>query len=172
MTNSNQSPAPVIVVGVDGSEPSKEALRWAGRQAELTGSKLRAVMIWHLPTAAYGPAFLPMGLDYTSDTREILTDTIREVLGEDPKVRIEPVVMEGPPGPELLRAARDAALLVVGNRGRGAFTGMLLGSVSEHCISHATCPVVVVRSRHEHPRSKTSGAEGLASVPAGNTPAE
>jgi nucleotide-binding universal stress UspA family protein len=69
-------------------------------------------------------------------------------LGDDaPSAGVQDVVQEGHPVEVLLDQAKDAALLVVGSRGHGAFTGMLLGSVSEHCVSHANCPVVVVRDK-------------------------
>jgi nucleotide-binding universal stress UspA family protein len=133
-----------IVVGVDGSEGSNEALRWAARQAKLTGGTLRAVIAWHVPTTVYlGP--LPAGLDFEGDARAALSQAVQEVLGPDPGIEVSQVVEEGHPAPVLIAQSTDAELLVVGSRGHGEFTGMLLGSVSEHCVSHATCPVVVVR---------------------------
>ncbi len=138
--------AQMIVVGVDGSEPSKDALRWAARQAEVTGASLRVVMSWEIPSMAYW-APLPENLDFEKQTSEALHQTIVEVLGEEPAVPIEEVVVEGHPAPVLLDRSHEADLLVVGSRGHGAFTGMLLGSVSEHVVSHAACPVVVVRHR-------------------------
>lgn len=135
-----------IVVGVDASEPSKDALRWAARQAELTGDELRVVMSWEVPSMAYW-APLPEGLDFEKDTRRALHHMVEEVLGADPQVRVTEVVREGHPAPALIAESSDADLLVVGSRGHGEFTGMLIGSVSEHCVTHATCPVVVVRSK-------------------------
>jgi len=135
-----------IVVGVDGSESSRDALRWAARQAEVTKSELRAVMSWDIPAMAYMSS-MPVGYDWESDTRQVLDATIDEVLGSTPRTDVTTVVVEGRPAPVLLEQSRDADLLVVGSRGHGAFTGMLLGSVSEHCVSHASCPVVVVRSQ-------------------------
>jgi len=69
------------------------------------------------------------------------------VLGEHPTVVVETSVAEGSPGHALVEAAKGAELLVVGNRGRGGFAGALFGSVSLHCVSHAPCPVVVVRGK-------------------------
>ena len=139
-----------IVVGVDTSDSSREALRWAARQAELTGAHLRVVMAWEIPSMAFW-APLPEGLDLGKDASEALEETVRAVLGPDPKVKLTTVVLEGHPAPMLLEQARDADLLVVGSRGHGEFTGMLLGSVSEHCVAHASCPVVVVRHRPAEP---------------------
>jgi nucleotide-binding universal stress UspA family protein len=139
-----------IVVGVDGSDESKAALRWAARQAALTGATLHAVLTWHVPTAAYGAA-LPLSTDYDfgRGAHDSLAETLSDVLGEHPALSVSTAVVEGAPAVKLLEEAVDAELLVVGSRGHGAFTGMLLGSVSEHCISHANCPVVVVR--HDAP---------------------
>lgn len=138
----------VIVVGVDGSDPSKEALRWAADQAGLTGARLRVVLSWELPSAAYLSP-LPEGLDFEKDAHQVLDEEIDGVLGADPGIEVERVVVEGHPAPVLLEMSKDAGLLVVGSRGHGQFAGMLLGSVSEHCVSHAACPVVVVRhQRH------------------------
>jgi nucleotide-binding universal stress UspA family protein len=135
----------VIVVGVDGSQASKDALRWAAQQAELTGATLNVVSAWHLPIAYGGGLSLPPDFDLQGDAQTVLDRAIDEVLGESPKVTVRTSVLEGSPTPVLLREAADADLLVVGSRGHGAFTGMLLGSVSEHCVSHSSCPVVVVR---------------------------
>jgi nucleotide-binding universal stress UspA family protein len=135
-----------IVVGVDGSDESKHALRWAARQAGMTGAPLYALMTWHIPTVAYSAAVpMPTDYDFEAGTAESLRDTIEAVLGDHAGIDVTAAVVEGHPAPELIKAAADASLLVVGSRGHGAFAGMLLGSVSEHCVSHATCPVVVVR---------------------------
>jgi len=136
---------PTIVVGVDGSEPSRRALRWAAEQAALTGADLNIVTTWEFPTTyGWAPPY-PQGFDPEADTRKALQDTVDEVLGTSPKVPVRLTVTEGHPAPVLVEAAKDAQMLVVGSRGHGAFMGMVLGSVSEHCASHAPCPVVVVR---------------------------
>lgn len=133
-----------IVVGVDGSEASQAALRWAARQAQLTGERLVVVAAWEYPTSfGWAPAY-PSDWDPEGDARKALAEVVDQVLGaERPEVDLE--VAEGHPAPILVEASQDADLLVVGSRGHGAFAGMLLGSVSEHCVSHAHCPVVVVR---------------------------
>lgn len=136
---------PTIVVGVDGSESSKDALRWAAQQTKLLGGQLQVVTTWEYPTSfGWAPAY-PSDWDPETDATKALGDVIDEVLGRDPGIPIRISVTEGRPAPTLLEAARHAVLLVVGSRGHGAFAGMLLGSVSEHCVSHAPCPVVVVR---------------------------
>jgi nucleotide-binding universal stress UspA family protein len=135
----------VIVVGVDGSEESREALRWAARQAKLSGASLDVVAAWAFPET-WGWSIAALNdLDPEADTRRMLEATVKEVLGSDDGAHL--IAVEGRPAPVLLQAAEDAELLVVGSRGRGAFAGMVLGSVSEHCLHHASCPVVVVHRR-------------------------
>ena len=146
-TTPRQVQAP-IVVGVDGSTNSKDALSWAMRQATLTGAAVRAVCVWHRPSALFTPVepgarlLLP---DLEKDAADELARVVSEA-GETSGVELEQRVLEGHAIPVLLEQAKEASLLVLGSRGRGAFTGMLLGSVSEHCVSHAPCPVAVVRS--------------------------
>jgi nucleotide-binding universal stress UspA family protein len=147
MSEIAQQSGDLIVVGVDGSVDSKDALRWAGRQADLTGAALLAVTTWHLPTIAYGAGALafPADFDPEQESRTALDAAIAEVLGDrHPGVKVSTLVVEGHPQLELLKAAEAAQLLVLGSRGHGAFAGMLLGSVSQHCVAHSTCPVVVV----------------------------
>lgn len=139
-----------VVVGVDGSPPSAMAMAWAARYAKAMGATVRAVLAWHYPTAA-GPA--PIGVAPTAVTSEVeqsryevLDKAIAATLGEQPAVEIERKVVYGHPAQVLIDESKDADLLVVGNRGHGGFTGMMLGSVSTHCVTHAFCPVTVVRS--------------------------
>jgi nucleotide-binding universal stress UspA family protein len=134
-----------IVVGVDGSSSSMTALRWAIHQARLTGCVVEAVTAWRLPSS-YGlapPA--EKAMDFEGDAHKILADALNEVSGEASGVVICPSVMEGHAADALVRAARGADLLVVGSRGHGGFAGALLGSVSQHCVHHAPCPVLVIR---------------------------
>ena len=135
-----QTAGPVIVVGVDGSPSSKDALRWAARYAELTGAAVHALIAWQLPEI-YG--YTPR--DFEGDARQTLTRAIEDALGPGASGKLTLHVVEASPAAALIGMCRDAQLLVVGSRGHGAFTGMLLGSVSQHCVQHACCPVVVVR---------------------------
>jgi nucleotide-binding universal stress UspA family protein len=140
---------PRIVAGVDGSLPSIMALRWAVRQAELTGGTLDAVTAWEFPIAAGGMGWAPVsGIDdtnYYELAAEALSAAVREV-SPPPGVKVNQVVVEGNAAQALLDAAKGADLLVVGNRGHGGFADALIGSVSVRCLHHATCPVVVVRA--------------------------
>lgn len=137
-----------IVVGVDGSESSLDALKWAAQQARMTGSSLEVVATWEYPTSfGWAPAW-PADWDPQSEATVALSHVVDKVLGTQRDIEVEQIVRNGKPEPILLEAAQDAELLVVGSRGHGAFAGMLLGSVSEHCAKQATCPVVIVRHRH------------------------
>ncbi|HVA06495.1 MAG TPA: universal stress protein [Acidimicrobiales bacterium] len=137
-----------IVVGVDGSDGSIDALRWAARQAELTGAKLHVVTAWAFPEhrTPFGIVFdIAESADPTARARSKLDDLIEDVLGKHEKVALRAEVIPGNEAAVLIEAARHADLLVVGSRGLGGFAGMVLGSVSAHCIRHARCPVVVIR---------------------------
>jgi len=139
-----------VVVGVDGSPAAAMALAWAARYAAAMGATVRAVMAWHYPTAA-GPA--PVGVapaavtsEVEQSRQEIMDKAIAATFGDPPTVPIERRVVYGHPAQVLIDESKDADLLVVGSRGHGGFTGMMLGSVSTHCVIHASCPVTVVRT--------------------------
>jgi nucleotide-binding universal stress UspA family protein len=136
-----------IVVGVDGSASSKAALAWAARQARLTGATVEAIIAWQY-AATYGytmPAAPGINYNYEQIAAEVIASTIAEVRGQGEPVKISSRVVEGNAAQALLDASAGAELLVVGSRGHGGFVEALLGSVSQHCVHHATCPVVVVR---------------------------
>jgi nucleotide-binding universal stress UspA family protein len=141
----------MIVVGVDGSDSSIRALRWAANQAKLTGASLTVVTTWEFPpTFGWAPPY-PSDFDPDKDARKALQKNVDAVLGPDPEVPVQLDVVEGHPSSVLVEKAKDAELLVVGSRGHGAFAGMLLGSVSEYCAAHAACPVVIVRNPDDAP---------------------
>ncbi|WP_112140609.1 universal stress protein [Glycomyces dulcitolivorans] len=135
-----------IVVGVDGSAASLRALEWALREAALTGAVIEAVHAWEVP-AQYGTGMmvLPSGEEFETAAKESLARSIEQAAGSDPGVEIEQNAVAGHAAKVLIDAADGAALLVVGSRGHGGFVGTLVGSVSQYCVSHAPCPVVVVR---------------------------
>jgi nucleotide-binding universal stress UspA family protein len=135
-----------IVVGVDGSAPSKAALAWAVRQAGLTGAAVDVVTAWEFP--AFFPAPWPPGPggDWKELARRVATEAVAELPGSGRPAEIRPRVAEGNAAQVLLDAAAGADLLVVGSRGHGGFAEALLGSTGQHCVHHATCPVVVIRS--------------------------
>jgi nucleotide-binding universal stress UspA family protein len=149
-----------IVVGVDGSEGSREALVWAMQEAARRGVELDVVNAWMAAEVFVpaGPALVVDG-DATKEASRSLLERMTGSLIEAveptaPRVELMPVA--GTPAATLLRAARDADLLVVGARGVGGFRGLLLGSVSQQCVHHALCPVVVVRHRKDDDGSNDS----------------
>jgi nucleotide-binding universal stress UspA family protein len=145
--------SPRIIVGVDGSECSKNALRWAIAQAQLTGATVEAVAAWQDPVmSGYSYGWAPMqfeGDSFQTITEKTLAETVAETVAEitSPQGRAVQVgtrVVQGHPAQVLMDAAAGAQMLVVGSRGHGTFAGILLGSVSQHCVQHAPCPVTVI----------------------------
>ena len=131
-----------VVVGVDGSEESRLALRWAFEYAQTSGASVEAIIAWEIPPT-YGLAPSYDDVDLEKMAQETLEETIRSVLGDNAPVALR--VERGHPAPVLVTASEHAQLLAVGSRGHGAFADMLLGSVSQHCVHQAHCPVVVIR---------------------------
>jgi nucleotide-binding universal stress UspA family protein len=136
------------VVGVDGSVSSHTALRWAAAEAADHGADLVILNVWEhtlLPPAgsvSVSERYVP---DPSQRTTKDLLKEIREVLGEDPPVLVQPRVKQGNPAKVLIEESADADLLVVGTRGHGGFVGLVLGSVSQHVAAYAKCSVTVVR---------------------------
>jgi nucleotide-binding universal stress UspA family protein len=146
---SDRHVVPRIVVGVDGSRGSETALRWAIAQARLTGARVEAVASWEDPAASgysLGWELVFAGDDtWASITEKFLEESIRVADdGLEPRVEIVARVVQGHPAQVLMDAAAGAQMPVVGSRGHGTVSGMLLGSVSQHCVQHAPCPVLVV----------------------------
>lgn len=136
-----------IVVGVDGSPGSESALHWAVREARLRGATVDVVHAWTYPYIADVAYLSRASLDRAeveASAKEVLAETLHRVLGEATDVRVEEVVSEGSAAHVLTETAKGADLLVVGTRGHGGFSGLLLGSVSQQAVHHAPCPVVVV----------------------------
>ena len=134
-----------IVVGVDGSEPSKQALRWAQRLAAGAGAQLEAVIAWQYPVmTGWGPGVVPLDYNLAQTMDKVLIDTVDAVFGSDRPTGLKLTVVEGHPVSVLLDRSADALMLVVGSRGHGGFIGLLLGSVSASVAEHASCPVLVV----------------------------
>jgi nucleotide-binding universal stress UspA family protein len=129
----------LIVVGVDGSAGSREALQWGVAQSELSGAAVQAVMAWQLPEV-----YSMVSRDYEADARLELQTAIEETLAPDQRSHITSQLIPGRPGHVLVDASRNAQLLVVGSHGHGELIGKFIDSVSAHCVYHASCPVVVV----------------------------
>ncbi|MFD7258219.1 universal stress protein [Streptomyces sp. NPDC059874] len=138
---------PRVVVGVDGSPASYEALRWAVRYARLIAGTVDAVAAYDLPGAAgWSAPAADVAFD-EEQARKDLTDEIEKVLRQVGEVPLEQHVVRGSAAKVLIGASAGAELLVVGSRGRGGFASLLLGSVGQQCAAHAPCPVVLVRSQ-------------------------
>ncbi len=133
-----------IVVGVDGASSSMAAAEWAANQAQLLGATLEALMTWEW-TATYGWSPGDPEYDPRHDCEVVMEGALEPIRGRHPGVRIKAIVEEGHPAHHLVEASDRADLLVVGSRGDGELAGMLLGSVTEHCVADAHCPVVVLR---------------------------
>jgi nucleotide-binding universal stress UspA family protein len=141
-----------IVVGVDGSDHSRKALLWAYDEAAHHGASLTVVSTWHPPALPMSPPYgsLPPD-DYGDQPRmaalALLEQFTAELVPKTPAVDVRTSVEEGKnPAKVLIERSKEADLLVVGSRGHGGFAGMLLGSVTNHVVAHADCPVVVVRN--------------------------
>jgi nucleotide-binding universal stress UspA family protein len=138
------------VVGVDGSAASIEALRWAVTEARAHGGAVRAVLVWELPytglatSMAQGPYGLPDTTIIEQEAALRLQSCI-EAVGDTSPVEVHAEVLEGQPAAVLRELSHEADLVVVGSRGHGGFTALLLGSVSAQVVRHAHCSVVVIR---------------------------
>ncbi len=133
---------PLIVVGVDGSDESVKATAWAAEQARATGGTLELLIVWARPMS-YG---LPLVVGGYNPEHEAQAVVEKAASGIDlPADRLRTHVVNAAPALALVERSKSADLLVVGSRGHGGFAELLLGSVSDHCVHHASCTVVVVR---------------------------
>jgi nucleotide-binding universal stress UspA family protein len=141
--------APRIVVGVDGSASSTQALRWAYQQATVSGRTLHAVTAWSIPQS-YGYVWLVASVgDLAEDAARVQEQALEDVLGVDAAAAVERHVVEAHPATALLAQTGPQDLLVVGSHGHGGLVGSLIGSVSHYLVGHAPCPVVVIRTPAE-----------------------
>ncbi|RCW47133.1 nucleotide-binding universal stress UspA family protein [Halopolyspora algeriensis] len=138
-----------VAVGVDNSASSMRALTFAAQEAVRRGTVLHIIRAWSMRTTPL-PKDWPTGTVPSVEQYEelVCADTEQLVtgrLGTDPGCEIRIHAVHSPPPQALLSASRGADLLVVGHRGRGGFSGLMLGAVAEQCVRHAACPVTVVR---------------------------
>ncbi|MEU8279653.1 universal stress protein [Microbispora bryophytorum] len=152
-----------IVVGVDGSTPSLQAAGWAGQEAEIRGAPLRVVY-----ATLRWPSYVPLvpqpaswGADIEAAARAVLDQAIAHARAGRPRLAVSAEIVDGGAEEALVAAAGGAQLLVVGNRGRGGFAELLLGSVSRYLTARAPCPVAVVRQPGDGDRGEiTVGVTG------------
>ena len=135
-----------VVVGYDGSEASAAAVDWAAAQAERAGTHLDVVTAWEYPTSWGNVIPLPDDFDPAADAQALLDPVVERIHVAHPSLAVYAHVVEGHASEVLVGASRHAGLLVVASRGHGTFSGIVLGSVSQHCVTHAACPVVVYRT--------------------------
>jgi nucleotide-binding universal stress UspA family protein len=143
-----------VVVGVDDSDASREALRWAADVARWRNWTLHIVHTWHMsyPVTPYAPDLGAIETAVMRGAEEICRDIEAEVLGEAEDIDVRETVAEGSAAHVLVAASNGADLLVVGSRGRGGIASLALGSVGQACVHHAHCPVLVVRPQRPKPR--------------------
>ncbi|WP_426303266.1 universal stress protein [Arthrobacter sp. R-11] len=146
-----------VIVGVDGSEESVEAVRQACRLALATGRDVEAWTCWEFP-AGY-EAYVAMGIDgFAHEAATALQHAVAKAFNGEVPPGFRTRLVHGSPRTELIAASRHASLLVLGRRGRGGFRSLPLGSVSASCVAHAGCPVLVVH-RKDLPRSTDPAPE-------------
>jgi nucleotide-binding universal stress UspA family protein len=136
-----------IIVGVDGSGHSQRALEWAAREAALRRTSLTVLTVHQAVVGYTGPVAFPGDASETEHARELAqaeTDKALEAIGTRQPADVTVRAVNGLPARELLSAADGAEMLVVGSRGAGGFTRLLMGSVSSQVAHHASCPVVVI----------------------------
>lgn len=138
-----------IVVGVDGSDSSRAALAWAYDEATHHAASLTVVTAWHRPTLPMSPPYGSLSEQGYDDQPKrnalaVLEGLVAGLETRDPAVDVRSSIVEGNPAKVLIERSGECDLLVVGSRGLEGFAGMLLGSVSQHVVAHAKCPVVVV----------------------------
>lgn len=141
-----------VVVGIDGSADAIRALRLAAEEAVLRDAQLDVVHVWSPPYAGspLGGIVVPVHEDEYRDIHHDLldkaVDSVMRGLDKRPRHVDRLLIKDASAARTLLQTAKGADLLVVGSRGRGGFTGLLLGSVSQQCVHHAHCPVMVVHA--------------------------
>ncbi len=133
-----------VVVGIDGSDTSKAALKWAAHLAPSLGATIHAIVAWEYPVIFGLEGGIPSDWKPDENAKEILNASLEEVFGKNRPEGLRGSISQGHPTFVLLDASKEALMMVVGSRGLGGFTGLLLGSVSSACAEHAKCPVLVV----------------------------
>jgi nucleotide-binding universal stress UspA family protein len=146
----DENSSKLVVVGVDGSAGSVAALRWAADYAQATGATVHAVIAWHYPDAGGGPpvghAPAPVRQESEQHIQAALDQAVGQAFPDGAPAGVQTRISYGHPAQVLIDESKTASLLVVGSRGHSAFAGLLLGSVSIHCVTGAFCPVTVVRT--------------------------
>ncbi|UNZ17310.1 universal stress protein [Streptomyces sp. 891-h] len=156
VTRGRKHPDGPVLLGVDGSEVGDAAVGWAFKEASLRGAALVALHNWNAWMGPIGvgpgiqvPTYYDVDL-YRAEEERVLATAIAGWREQYPDVEVTPRLVQEYTRQALIAASEESQLLVVGARGRGGFTGLLLGSVSQAVLHHAHCPVAVVRAHREH----------------------
>jgi nucleotide-binding universal stress UspA family protein len=131
-----------ILVGVDGSASSVDALRRGAEIAQAFGAPLEAVITWQLPNTPDASTLLS-NWSPEKDAEQALAHAVEKAFGATPPDGLTTTVLQGSAAGTLIDESKNASMLVLGSRGHGGFVGMLLGSVSSSCAAHAHCPVLI-----------------------------
>ncbi|MCY1145505.1 universal stress protein [Actinoplanes sp. Pm04-4] len=155
-----------VIVGVDGSEQALTAVRAAAGEAARRSMPLHIVhaFFWPMLHVNTGPVSADMpdtGLE--NFAVDMLAEAVRTAEAAQPGVHVTKALIDGPAAPVLIEASRGAALLVLGDRGLGSISGLVIGSVAVHAAAHADCPVVVIRGDEPPPGPVVVGVDGSES---------
>lgn len=133
-----------VIVGIDGSEESERALRWAVEYVQQVGGLVHAITVWHQPVQ-FGYRLPNPDVELEQRAKKLLDEVTASVKADYPDVDVKPRLIRGHVVDELVGLSPQADLMVMGNKGHGAFTGMMVGSVTLKLVHHARCPVLVAR---------------------------
>ncbi len=132
-----------IIVGVDGSLSSNAALEWAAQEAEIRDSALELIHAWNYPNLGYG-GYVAVLEDFEKDAGALLDEVVTATQTAHPKLKLVSSLLQGPTAQIIMDRAKEADMVVVGSRGRGGFSGLLLGSVGQQLVHHSPAPVVII----------------------------
>lgn len=135
---------PVVLVGIDGSTESGRALHWACNYARSLEGTVHAVTVWRQPVQ-FGYRTAVGDSELEKRAKNSLTNVVDPVREEFPDVALKTQLIRGHEVDELVGLSHQADLMVLGNKGHGAFTGMMVGSIALKLVHHARCPVTIVR---------------------------
>lgn len=137
-----------IIVGVDGSEASIEALRQAVFLAGALNAQIEAIGCWDYPRMYDRYLMMDIG-GFKESAEKVVKEAVARVIGTEPSEMLKIVLVQGDPRSSLIEASKNADMLIVGRRGMGGLAGLLVGSVSSAAITQSQCPVLVVRAPEE-----------------------
>lgn len=137
-----------VVVGVDGSLSANAAMEWAAQEAELRGASLELIHAWNYPNLGYG-GYVAVLEDFEKDAMAVLDDVSNRIKQTHPGLKLITTLVQGPTAQAIMDKAKNADMVVVGSRGRGGFSGLLLGSVGQQLVHHCPTPVVIIHASDE-----------------------